>query len=158
VVARVDELGLSQPPEHRGEAAIMARYMGQVAVFTALAPHGEPLAELPGFVQRGYVDQLCAEKWKRLGLVPSPTCDDATFIRRVTVDLCGRLPTADEVRAFLLTRPPKTNAACGPIGRFTRLPGLPHSAGTILRNSQLAGANQAMPPTIGSGTHRASAV
>jgi hypothetical protein len=145
VVARVDELGLVTAAENRGEAAIMARYVGQVAVFTALAPHGEPLAEIPGFVQRGYVDQLCAEKWKRLGLVPSPPCDDATFIRRVTVDLCGRLPTGDEVRAFLADSSAEKRTQLA--DRLLDSPDYPAYFalrwGTILRNSQLAGANQA---------------
>jgi hypothetical protein len=145
VVARVDELGLVTAAENRGEAAIMARYMGQVAVFTALAPHGEPLAEVPGFVQRNYVDQLCAEKWKRLGLVPSPVCDDATFIRRATVDLCGRLPTADEVRAFLADA--SVDKRTQLVDRLLDSPDYPAYFamrwGTILRNSQLAGANQA---------------
>ncbi|HEX5105318.1 MAG TPA: DUF1549 and DUF1553 domain-containing protein, partial [Pirellulaceae bacterium] len=145
VVARVDDLGLVSTAENRGEAAIMARYMGQVAVFTALAPHGEPLAEIPGFVPRNYVDQLCAEKWKRLGLVPSPPCDDATFIRRVTVDLCGRLPTADEVRAFLADS--SSDKRTQLVDRLLDSPDYPAYFamrwGTILRNSQLAGANQA---------------
>jgi hypothetical protein len=145
VVARVDELGLITAGENRGEAAIMARYMGQVAVFTALAPHGEPLAEVPGFVQRNYVDQLCAEKWKRLGLMPSPPCDDATFIRRVTLDLCGRLPTAGEVRAFLADASADKRTQL--VDRLLDSPDYPAYFamrwGTILRNSQLAGANQA---------------
>jgi hypothetical protein len=145
IVARVDELGLITAGENRGEAAIMARYMGQVAVFTALAPHGEPLAEVPGFVQRNYVDQLCAEKWKRLGLVPSPVCDDATFIRRVTLDLCGRLPTADEVRAFLADTSAEKRTQL--VDRLLDSPDYPAYFamrwGTILRNSHLAGANQA---------------
>ena len=145
IVARVDELGLITAGENRGEAAIMARYMGQVAVFTAFAPHGEPLAEVPGFVQRNYVDQLCAEKWKRLGLVPSPPCDDATFIRRVTLDLCGRLPTADEVRVFLADASAEKRTQL--VDRLLDSPDYPAYFamrwGTILRNSQLAGANQA---------------
>jgi len=145
VVARVDEQGLVTAAENRGEATIMARYMGQVAVFTALAPHGVPLTDVPGFVQRNYVDQLCGEKWKRMGLVPSPPCDDATFIRRVTVDLCGRLPTADEVRGFLAD--PTAEKRTQLVDRLLESPDYPAYFamrwGTILRNSQLAGANQA---------------
>jgi len=145
VVARVDEQGLVAAAENRGEATIMARYMGQVAVFRALAPHGEPLTDVPGFVQRNYVDQLCAEKWKRLGLVPSPPCEDATFVRRVTVDLCGRLPTADEVRGFLAD--PSAEKRTQLVDRLLESPDYPAYFamrwGTILRNSQLAGANQA---------------
>lgn len=34
-------------------------------------------------------------------MAPPPLCDDATFLRRVWLDLCGIIPTADEARAFL---------------------------------------------------------
>jgi hypothetical protein len=38
---------------------------------------------------------------KVLGIPPSPLCDDATFIRRATLDITGRLPTEEEVSVFL---------------------------------------------------------
>src|SRR5262249_28027935 len=101
VVASVGADGLVKASELSGEAAIMTRYLGHVAASRAWAPHGEPLADTPEFKPINYVDELAVAKWKKLGLRPSPTCDDATFLRRVTVDLCGRLPTADEARAFL---------------------------------------------------------
>lgn len=34
-------------------------------------------------------------------MLPSGTCDDATFLRRVHLDLTGLLPTADRAKAFL---------------------------------------------------------
>src|SRR5262249_42895174 len=100
-VAAVSPEGLVECGTQSGEAAVMARYMGQVAVFRALVPHGKSLAAIPNFNTDHYIDRLSAEKWKKLGLLPSPAADDATFIRRVTVDLCGRLPTTDETRAYV---------------------------------------------------------
>src|SRR6185503_16229193 len=43
VVASVSEAGLVQAGQQSGEAAIMARYQGQVTVFSAIIPHGQPL-------------------------------------------------------------------------------------------------------------------
>ena len=146
VVAAVDEDGLIRTGQQRGEAAIMARYMGQVAVFRAILPHGQPIVgDIPGFQPVNYIDQLAAQKWKKLGLIPSPPSDDATFLRRVTVDACGRLPTADEVRAFLADKSSDKRAKA--IDRLLDSPDYPAFFalrwGSILRNSNLAGADQA---------------
>ncbi|MCE9528641.1 MAG: S-layer protein, partial [Planctomycetales bacterium] len=47
VVASVSEAGVVQAGQQSGEAAIMARYQGQVTVFSAIIPHGQPLTEIP---------------------------------------------------------------------------------------------------------------
>lgn len=144
-VAAVSPDGLVECGSQSGEAAIMARYMGQVAVFRALVPHGASLAAIPDFNAKHVIDRLCAEKWKKLGLLPSPAADDATFIRRVTIDLCGRLPTADEVRAYLADAAEDKRVRL--VERLLASPDYPAFFamrwGTILRNSQLAGSDRA---------------
>src|SRR5205814_9231172 len=125
--------------------AVAARGLGHVAVSLGLVPHGGRLANSPEFRPINYVDRFAVAKWKKLGLRPSGPCDDATFLRRVTVDLCGRLPTADEARAFLADTAADKRARL--IDRLLDSPDYPaHFAmrwGSILRNSNLAGANQA---------------
>jgi hypothetical protein len=145
VVAAVDADGAVTAGQQSGESAIMIRYMGQVAVFRAMVPHGQPLAEIPNFDPANYIDRLCAEKWKRLGLMPSPVVDDATFLRRATIDICGRLPTVDEARAFLNQTSPDKRTKL--IEQLLESPDYPAYFamrwGAILRNSSLAGADQA---------------
>lgn len=98
-LADVDAQGLVTLSDRPGDVAVMARYQGQVAVFRASLPLGVPIEKWPP--TRNLVDELVFSKWKSLGIPPSEVCDDATFIRRVTLDLCGRLPTAEETSAFL---------------------------------------------------------
>ncbi len=145
VVASVDADGLVHAHKLSGEAAIMARHMGHVAVFRALVPHGEPLTDIPEFKPANYLDELTVAKWKKLGLRPSPPADDATFLRRVTVDLCGRLPTTAEARAFLADTAADKRAKV--IDKLLDSPDYPAFFamrwGSILRNSNLAGADQA---------------
>src|SRR5437762_2456294 len=48
-----------------------------------------------------WLDARFAEEYKRDGLKPADTVDDATYLRRVFLDLQGRIPTVAQVRDFL---------------------------------------------------------
>ncbi len=47
------------------------------------------------------IDPILDEVWKEKGVAPAARSSDAEFLRRVTLDLTGVIPTEDEVRAFL---------------------------------------------------------
>ncbi len=144
-VATVDPDGYVRTTGTSGEAAIMVRYQAKVAIFRASVPHGPVLATIPDFVERNYVDQLAAAKWKQLGLLPSPQTSDGSFLRRLTIDLCGRLPTAEEARAFLADADPNRRQKA--VDRLLDSPDYPAYFalrwGSILRNSPKAGADLA---------------
>src|SRR5688572_23599371 len=46
------------------------------------------------------IDSLLAEKWEEMSLRPAPLVDDAEFLRRLSLDLIGRVPKVEELRAF----------------------------------------------------------
>ena len=101
-LAGVDAGGLVKVFRQPGDVAVMVRYQAQVAVFRATIPLGAPPEALPP--ARGFIDELVFAKLKRVGMPPSPPCDDATFVRRVTLDIAGRLPTPEETRRFLASQ------------------------------------------------------
>jgi len=84
-----------------GETTVLVRYLNeQVSVRIAF------LANRPGFAwsaprAANLVDEHVFAKLRKLRINPSPVCDDATFIRRVTFDLLGLPPTSDEARQFI---------------------------------------------------------
>lgn len=47
------------------------------------------------------IDGWFEAQWKKRDLKPAAPCDDAVFLRRVSLDLVGMVPAPDEVRAFL---------------------------------------------------------
>jgi hypothetical protein len=98
-MGEISPTGLVKTNELNGDVAVMARFLGQVAVFRATIPLGVEVTSLPP--AKNFVDELVFAKLKTLGLPPSEVCDDATYIRRLTLDLAGRLPTLEETQAFL---------------------------------------------------------
>src|SRR5688572_21314235 len=56
------------------------------------------------------LDALLIESWRAAGVTPAPIADDGEFLRRVTLDLVGRVPTLDEISGFLSDRAPDKRA------------------------------------------------
>ena len=98
-VAKVSDAGLVEVFDVTGTAAIMVRYQGQVAVFSASIPLGVPVTSVPE--SRNFIDDLVFGNLKVIGVPPSAVCDDATFLRRVTLDVTGRIPTEADTARFL---------------------------------------------------------
>jgi hypothetical protein len=103
-IAEVDKTGRVTFFEQPGDVSVMIRYLGQVSVYQASVPLGAPVAKVPQ--PRNFIDNLVFEKLKRVGMPPSAVCDDTTFIRRVSIDIAGRLPTDAEAEAFLESTDP----------------------------------------------------
>lgn len=80
-----------------GQTSVLVRYGGELAVVPVTLPFADVAFE---YEARGFIDEQVEAQWRLLGLAPPEACSDATFIRRATLDLTGRLPTLAEQEAF----------------------------------------------------------
>jgi hypothetical protein len=97
-VAEVDSDGLVQVSTVPGEAAILARYRGQVSVARVRLPQS---GDIQRPVLTNPIDTLVWDRFTLLGIQPSELVDDGNFLRRVYLDSIGTLPTVAEARRFL---------------------------------------------------------
>ncbi|MGI9472458.1 MAG: DUF1549 domain-containing protein, partial [Rubripirellula sp.] len=90
----------------RGEAPILARYEGAYAATTLTVMGDRDAYKSTDAETWSHIDELVANKWERVKVAPSDLCDDATFLRRVHLDLTGLPPSSDQVRTFLSDETP----------------------------------------------------
>jgi hypothetical protein len=102
-VADVDRDGVITI-KNSGLTSIMVRYSGQVAAARVGAPYQDGKTKARSFPVQNFIDEKVWIELQRLRIPPSPLCEDAAFLRRVHLDVVGRLPTPDEIKA-LLDRP-----------------------------------------------------
>jgi hypothetical protein len=104
-VAVVDGDGLVRTLDVPGEAAVMASYLGNVAVCRGVVPRPGPKVR-NAQPRLNVLDECVDRKLAKLNIEPSPVCDDSEFIRRIHLDLTGSLPPAGTVRNFLASSAP----------------------------------------------------
>jgi hypothetical protein len=103
-LASVDENGLVSAGQTPGVVAVMASFMGEVDLFQAIIPRLDTVGAAPA--EQNFIDGPVYRRLAQLSIAPAGVCDDATFLRRVYLDLIGTLPTAAEARSFAAdTRP-----------------------------------------------------
>ena len=93
-----------------GEAGVAALFGSKVAIARVSAPFPNRVtaADYDKFVPVNFIDRLALAQWKKLQLPPSPTCTDAEFLRRTSLDATGMLPTTQLMAEFRAdTRPDK---------------------------------------------------
>ena len=90
----------------RGRHIVVARYLTEVVPIELIVPLTDSRVDLSGEPIRGFIDQEILDTLTTLGLPVSPLADDATYLRRLTLDLSGRLPTTDRIRSFLADESP----------------------------------------------------
>jgi hypothetical protein len=86
----------------KGDTHVVAFYDNGIVPVPVLLPVSDRMGEhYPDVPTPTEIDRHVVAKLRKLGIVPSPLCTDAEFLRRLSLDMTGTLPTPDEAAVFL---------------------------------------------------------
>jgi hypothetical protein len=108
-LARVDRRGLVSG-SGTGQVGILIRYLDQMQAARITMIENRPGFAWPNPESSNEVDRLVHQRLKVLQVPPSPGSSDGQFLRRVSLDVTGLLPTVEATQEFLADkRPDKRN-------------------------------------------------
>jgi hypothetical protein len=85
--------------------SLYPRWICAIALLVASGPgYGADVSKDPSgdaAILAGKIDKLMAKRWETSKVQLAPRAEDAEFLRRVYIDLAGRIPTVAEARLFL---------------------------------------------------------
>ncbi|QDU37686.1 hypothetical protein Mal4_20020 [Maioricimonas rarisocia] len=84
-----------------GEVTLAAEYAGQFASSTFILRRGDVEVTWDRPQAGNFIDDQVFAKLEQLQIEPSELSSDEEFLRRICLDLHGRLPTPDEIRSFV---------------------------------------------------------
>ena len=93
-----------------GEASVRVHFQGFVEVVSFTMPYDNKVRPADFTARQNAIDDAVFKKLQALRLPPAPPCDDATFARRLHLDLTGTLPTAELAAAFAKDTAPDKRA------------------------------------------------
>lgn len=96
----IDEAGLARLMRP-GQHVVIARFLDRVVAVPFHVPLSSFSVDLSAAVRNGFIDDEVLAMLVKLRLPVSPPATDAEWLRRVSLDLTGRLPDPNQVLEFL---------------------------------------------------------
>lgn len=104
--AKVDKNGVVSPAG-KGDTSVFARFNRfTVGAEVIVLPEGKNFV-WPNPTASNVIDELVYKRLEQLRILPSAPSDDATFLRRIYLDLTGSLPSPEQTQKFLADTAPQ---------------------------------------------------
>lgn len=94
----IDETTAETRVLRRGRHIVVARYLHEVAPIELVVPLNDARPNIADAPRWNFIDDEILTTLDALRLPVSPQLDDRSFLRRVTLDLTGRLPTLEAIQ------------------------------------------------------------
>jgi hypothetical protein len=99
---------LKSPEEFRGAQARHRELVSRTteAFSTDAMEAGLNLVQASDLPRKNFIDDILFDRMQRDGVLSAPLCTDEEFLRRVYLDLTGRIPSPEDVTNFVQDRDP----------------------------------------------------